>query len=213
MVLMLKPRVGLITLVSSPFIFRTIVVFPELSSPLQTQYQIIKLEKCVYIDQRRVYKIVTVTYTMRIRISFSFFLIFRMMLNSPIFCLLESHNRAWKIIKIRMRLEHYPRECMIPLTFLLLTRHADAIVDVLFHRGPPTEIGKCRRRRKFAMKLYGPSSYKIRPINNKNRPYSIVSRSINDKWLKDYWFHSSKHMWSKKWTVSYLESQPVKLHD
>lgn len=34
-VLMLKPRVGLMTLVSSPLIFSTIVVFPELSSPLR----------------------------------------------------------------------------------------------------------------------------------------------------------------------------------
>jgi hypothetical protein len=31
MVLMLKPRVGLMTLVSSPFIFSTVVVLPELS--------------------------------------------------------------------------------------------------------------------------------------------------------------------------------------
>lgn len=38
MVLMLKPRVGLMTLVSSPLIFITIVVFPELSSPLQQQW-------------------------------------------------------------------------------------------------------------------------------------------------------------------------------
>jgi hypothetical protein len=43
MVLILNPRVGLITLVSSPFIFKTIVVFPELSSPLQPKKPIIHL--------------------------------------------------------------------------------------------------------------------------------------------------------------------------
>lgn len=36
---MLKPSVGLISLVSSPLIFKTIVVFPELSRPLHAPQQ------------------------------------------------------------------------------------------------------------------------------------------------------------------------------
>lgn len=42
-VLMLKPRVGLTDLISSPFIFLRMVVFPALSSPLEA---INKAEVC-----------------------------------------------------------------------------------------------------------------------------------------------------------------------
>lgn len=42
---MLKPRVGLMTLVSSPLIFITIVVFPELSSPLHPHHSTVKIQR------------------------------------------------------------------------------------------------------------------------------------------------------------------------
>lgn len=83
MVLMLNPNVGLITLVSSPLIFSTIVVFPELSSPLQQQY--IK-HNATYLCISNICNVESDfwAYTISIRISFSFRLIFRMMLSSPI---------------------------------------------------------------------------------------------------------------------------------
>ena len=88
MVLMLKLSVGLITLVSSPLIFKTMVVFPELSSPLQSKakYSNIFSKLHIHINMRfwRVYTTIHYTYTMSIRISFSFLLIFRIILSSPI---------------------------------------------------------------------------------------------------------------------------------
>lgn len=82
-VLILKPSVGLITLVSSPLIFKTIVVFPELSRPLKNNKQWIQVNEMQRNRQKRKEK-ERFTYTMSMRISFSFLLILRMILSSPI---------------------------------------------------------------------------------------------------------------------------------
>lgn len=111
MVLMLKPRVGLMTLVSSPLILSTMVVLPELSRPLRrttTEHHISlhepmqkpnrksrkptagapdpnEFESCGGADAygtERKWR-AEGTYTMRMRISFSLRLIFLMMLSSP----------------------------------------------------------------------------------------------------------------------------------
>ena len=89
---MLNPRVGLITLVSSPLIFKTIVVFPELSNPLHsnqykqalTRTNFLPKNKRGFVREKERDRKSKATHTIRIRISFSFLLIFRMMLRRPI---------------------------------------------------------------------------------------------------------------------------------
>ena len=69
---MLKPRVGLMPVISSSFNRFKIVVFPALSSPL--------LAPCMSPFQRP--KLLR-THKNRIRISFSFCLFFRMIVSKP----------------------------------------------------------------------------------------------------------------------------------
>ena len=103
MVLMLNPRVGLIMLVSSPLTFSTIVVFPELSRPLiirkntRCSQGITFVEKHNIFDKKFFIKSIMKSYTMSIRISFSFFLIFLMMLRSPIEINTEDHFNEKKL--------------------------------------------------------------------------------------------------------------------
>jgi hypothetical protein len=83
---MLNPSVGLMMLVSSPFILSTIVVFPELSKPLHRNQEREKRSLPTVEGKREGEKKgrKREAYTMRMRISFSLRLIFRMILRSPI---------------------------------------------------------------------------------------------------------------------------------
>lgn len=100
---MLKPSVGLISLVSSPLIFKTIVVFPELSRPLhapqQHQSNLLfytkkKKKQPWLLRKLGMFWVVVDTYTIRMRISFSFRLILRIMLRSPIALNLSFNQNA-----------------------------------------------------------------------------------------------------------------------
>ena len=83
-VLMLKPRVGLIVVMSSPFKRLTIVVFPALSKP-----------------------------TMRTRISFSFCFTFLIMVRSPMVVVSQTQNRSlWdaedrRAVQIGQRFQYF----------------------------------------------------------------------------------------------------------
>jgi hypothetical protein len=83
MVLMLKPNVGLMVVISSPLIRLTIVVFPALSSPLQQTSKVVscccQLNACSSMPGA----CPSAAYTMRRRISFSFCLTFLMMVSRP----------------------------------------------------------------------------------------------------------------------------------
>lgn len=87
---MLKPRVGLTVLMSSPLMRLTIVVLPALSSPLHhvTGCQRAGESGCVLRAgfARKHLLHVWGTYTMSRRISFSFCLAFLMIVSRPIMC-------------------------------------------------------------------------------------------------------------------------------
>lgn len=84
MVLMLKPSVGLMVVMSSPLILRTMVVLPALSRPLQHKpnNQQRGMRRCKSAG-RPPCRDAQWTYTMSNRISFSFCLTFLMMVSRP----------------------------------------------------------------------------------------------------------------------------------
>jgi len=85
MVLMLKPSVGLIVVMSSLFKRLTMVVFPALSKPLKITSLLLTVNMHGYQQMTVNFAIIhQSTYTIRSRISFSFCFTFFMMVSRPI---------------------------------------------------------------------------------------------------------------------------------
>lgn len=93
MVLMLKPSVGLMVVMSSPLMRRTMVVLPALSRPLQQHREDTAAHSTFSASKLlRAAGASCKTYTMSSRISFSFCLTFLMMVSSPmspLLCLMD----------------------------------------------------------------------------------------------------------------------------